>query len=255
MVVAWINLWEAMPSVQDDATTFYSLVIVAALFMISSVLVAPMYLMLKASRAQDLQSFAMQDGGSIVPLTTAQNADAPNFYGCGHCDQVFTERHILEVHCRFTHVDKEYKEVLTPMPKRFAEVMNTPSVSEGVPLSEVMKHKTKNDCWVVINGQVYDLSNFIGFHPGGPNPILSFAGRDASKAWNLVHKPAWLQQPEYADRIECLGTLAAEPPVEGMDEKSSFGTRHRHVNPCGESGTTGITASTAASTALLASSA
>merc|ERR1712050_697470 len=129
------------------------------------------------------------------------NQQNPQFYGCGHCEQVFTEKRILEVHCRFIHPDKEYKEKLSPMPKRFVEVMNTPAISEGVPLSAVKQHNRMTDCWVVINGNVYDLTNFVTQHPGGPNPILSWAGRDASKAWNMVHKPSWLQQ--YGDCFEC----------------------------------------------------
>lgn len=31
---------------------------------------------------------------------------------------------------------------------------------------EIVKHDKPGDCWVVIHGKVYDLSNFVKIHPG-----------------------------------------------------------------------------------------
>ena len=36
--------------------------------------------------------------------------------------------------------------------------------------------------------QVYDLSEFMDRHPGGPTTILAWAGKDASKFFNEIHK-------------------------------------------------------------------
>lgn len=52
---------------------------------------------------------------------------------------------------------------------------------------EVAKHNTAEDCWVVLNGQAYDLSSFMSEHPGGAGIIMKYAGRDASKAFNPLH--------------------------------------------------------------------
>ena len=38
--------------------------------------------------------------------------------------------------------------------------------------SEITPHNHKNDCWVVIHGKVYDLTEFLKEHPGGPAIIL-----------------------------------------------------------------------------------
>lgn len=38
------------------------------------------------------------------------------------------------------------------------------------------KHTTKDDCWVVVNGQVLDVTKFLPDHPGGALAILTFAG-------------------------------------------------------------------------------
>lgn len=32
---------------------------------------------------------------------------------------------------------------------------------------EVAKHASAEDCWVVVNGKVYDLTAFAPNHPGG----------------------------------------------------------------------------------------
>lgn len=64
---------------------------------------------------------------------------------------------------------------------------------------EVMRHNTKNDCWVIINGEVYDVTKFMEIHPGGVNAILKMAGKDATKAFMPIHPPDVLSTlpPEY----------------------------------------------------------
>ena len=46
--------------------------------------------------------------------------------------------------------------------------------------NEVEQHCTKNDCWIVVNECVYDLTTFKRTHPGGPKLIDHFAGQDAT---------------------------------------------------------------------------
>merc|ERR1719181_2582380 len=59
----------------------------------------------------------------------------------------------------------------------------------GYTLEEVAKHITKDDCWVVVNGQVMNVTNFLKDHPGGELAILTFAGKDASEEFNMIHPP------------------------------------------------------------------
>merc|ERR1711904_558136 len=56
-------------------------------------------------------------------------------------------------------------------------------------LAEVAKHVTKTDCWVVVSGQVLDVTSFLGEHPGGELAILTFAGKDATEEFNMIHPP------------------------------------------------------------------
>ncbi|EGG14017.1 hypothetical protein DFA_11779 [Cavenderia fasciculata] len=56
---------------------------------------------------------------------------------------------------------------------------------------EVAKHCTRGDCWVIINGKVYDVSHFHSLHPGeGINGqyIADHAGKDCSDLFEKFHQ-------------------------------------------------------------------
>merc|ERR1719440_713763 len=59
----------------------------------------------------------------------------------------------------------------------------------GISLAEVAKHNTAQDCWVVVNGQVLNVTSFLKDHPGGELAIVTFAGKDASEEFNMIHPP------------------------------------------------------------------
>ena len=54
--------------------------------------------------------------------------------------------------------------------------------------SEVSKHNSKESCWVIISGQVYDVTEYLDDHPGGSKAILRFAGkvRDSMSLINVL---------------------------------------------------------------------
>lgn len=54
-------------------------------------------------------------------------------------------------------------------------------------MDEVEKHGTAADCWVVLNGLVYDLSEFHRSHPGGSQVISDCAGMDATAPFLAIH--------------------------------------------------------------------
>ena len=55
---------------------------------------------------------------------------------------------------------------------------------------EVQKHASSQDCWSVVNGQVYNLTTYVNSHPGGAALISSICGKDGSAAFSGQHAGA-----------------------------------------------------------------
>mmetsp|Transcript_8896 Transcript_8896/g.24955 ORF Transcript_8896/g.24955 Transcript_8896/m.24955 type:complete len:85 (+) Transcript_8896:86-340(+) len=54
-------------------------------------------------------------------------------------------------------------------------------------LAEVQQHNKPDDAWVIVDGVVYDVTNFADEHPGGKKILLAEAGKDASEKFELFH--------------------------------------------------------------------
>ena len=54
-------------------------------------------------------------------------------------------------------------------------------------LADVAMHKSQSSCWTAINGEVYDVTKWIGQPPGGAQAILSLCGTDGSAGFNGQH--------------------------------------------------------------------
>lgn len=61
--------------------------------------------------------------------------------------------------------------------------------SRLVSTKEVRQHAQQDDCWVVVNEQVWDVTRFAPEHPGQASLIYKYAGRDATKAYAEYHAP------------------------------------------------------------------
>ncbi|KAI4095200.1 MAG: hypothetical protein LQ344_001712 [Seirophora lacunosa] len=66
---------------------------------------------------------------------------------------------------------------------------------------EIARHNTAKDLWIVVDGQVWDMTEFAPAHP----VILQHAGHDASHSYNQVHAPSLL--PETLTTSKLVGTL------------------------------------------------
>ncbi|KAB5513293.1 hypothetical protein GE09DRAFT_1267342 [Coniochaeta sp. 2T2.1] len=42
---------------------------------------------------------------------------------------------------------------------------------------EIEKHDSENDCWIVVDGKVYDATSVLSWHPGGKSAIMNHAGQ------------------------------------------------------------------------------
>lgn len=54
-------------------------------------------------------------------------------------------------------------------------------------IEEVSKHNNPNDCWTVINNEVYNLTSYLKSHPGGEPNILRLCGIDGSSLFASQH--------------------------------------------------------------------
>lgn len=50
-------------------------------------------------------------------------------------------------------------------------------------MEEIAKHSMESDCWLLISGKVYDVTEMVGGHPGG-KAILEGCGKDATVLFN-----------------------------------------------------------------------
>jgi cytochrome b involved in lipid metabolism len=60
-------------------------------------------------------------------------------------------------------------------------------------MEEVAAHGSSESCWTVIDGHVYDLTEWIKMHPGGSRAILGLCGKDGTTAFRGQHGQAQQQ--------------------------------------------------------------
>ena len=77
-------------------------------------------------------------------------------------------------------------------------------------MEEIAKHNTKEDLWVVVKGVVMDLTNWLDEHPGGPQAIMNFMGRDATEEFEMLHDDEVI--PKYAPS-QVIGRVAGVEPT------------------------------------------
>ncbi|XWS23074.1 hypothetical protein CRYUN_Cryun29cG0090500 [Craigia yunnanensis] len=55
-----------------------------------------------------------------------------------------------------------------------------PTLTKLYTMQEASQHNTKDDCWVVIDGKVYDVTSYLDEHPAGDDVVLEATGKDAT---------------------------------------------------------------------------
>ena len=63
----------------------------------------------------------------------------------------------------------------------------------NITMEQLQEHSTEDDCWIAINGKVYDLTEFAEEHPAGPESIIELAGQDGTEAFEAVHSEKILE--------------------------------------------------------------
>lgn len=79
-------------------------------------------------------------------------------------------------------------------------------MSKAISLEELQKHNKVNDCWVAIDGGVYDVTKFLDDHPGGKKVLLNEGGKESTKKFKMFHEMSVLE--EHGKDLK-IGTFAA----------------------------------------------
>jgi cytochrome b involved in lipid metabolism len=92
---------------------------------------------------------------------------------------------------------------------------------EGEPLrkitpSELALHASEFDCWTAYQGKVYNITQYIPYHPGGKPKLMLGAGKDCTELFDRYHR--WVNIGSILGK--CLvGTLIEEQErIEEGDE-------------------------------------
>ena len=85
--------------------------------------------------------------------------------------------------------------------------------------TEVQKHKSRDSCWVVLYGDVWDVTGFLDSHPGGSQIILKLAGQDATEEYDPVHPPGTLEENlQASSRLGPIDSTTLPEPVKPAKE-------------------------------------
>ena len=94
-------------------------------------------------------------------------------------------------------------------------------------MAEVREHNAQEDCWLVIDGQIYDVSKWAAKHHPGGAIIFKFAGKDATDAFWANHMPSVVRfrlfpapcRQHAADRRACAPRSPRAPSASLQVEK------------------------------------
>lgn len=76
------------------------------------------------------------------------------------------------------------EKVVTPTPAaktpaaQAAPVSTEPSYFSA---ADVATQNQYTDCWIIVNGSVFDMTGFDSIHPGGREAILKLCGKDGTR--------------------------------------------------------------------------
>ncbi len=66
--------------------------------------------------------------------------------------------------------------------------INTNNTQPSTLAIELPSHNSRNNCWLAINGKVYDVTKYIYSHPGGAGEIIRYCGQEATQAFATMDK-------------------------------------------------------------------
>lgn len=84
-------------------------------------------------------------------------------------------------------------------------------MSKTFKASDVASHKTPDSLYIIVDGDVYDLTKFQDEHPGGKKILQKVGGKDATKQFWQFHNAGILKQ--WKSKLQ-IGSLDTKPKAE-----------------------------------------
>ncbi|KAI7757749.1 hypothetical protein M8C21_031761 [Ambrosia artemisiifolia] len=104
-----------------------------------------------------------------------------------------------------------------------------PTLTKLYSMKEASEHNTASDCWIVVDGKVYDVSSYLEEHPGGDDVLLQVTGKDATEEFeDAGHSKTARELME----TFCVGELDPSdiPQLEVVSEKQKSYVPEKLVN-------------------------
>ncbi|WFD30758.1 hypothetical protein MSPP1_001782 [Malassezia sp. CBS 17886] len=87
-----------------------------------------------------------------------------------------------------------------------------------ITFAELQDHKAEDDLWLLIDGEVYDVTKFMPEHPGGDDVLVEEGGKDATDPFEDIG-----HSDDARDMLKPMhiGTLADPESVPSRGAKAS----------------------------------
>ena len=82
---------------------------------------------------------------------------------------------------------------------QFCTALNPVQPRYRITREEVALHSSKEDCWCIIEGKVYNLKAYLEFHPGGEKILRSVYGKDATELFIKNHR--WVNYENLLEKL------------------------------------------------------
>jgi cytochrome b involved in lipid metabolism len=123
-------------------------------------------------------------------------------------------------------------------------------VASGFTAASVSTHNSASNCWLIISGKVYNVTQYVPFHPGGTANIVNNCGTDATTLFTTsaghIHSSSahTLLAGYYVGDIQVAGTVCNSFTYNAWGSCQSDNTQTRSVvgsSPSGCSGGSPVT--------------
>jgi cytochrome b involved in lipid metabolism len=163
----------------------------------------------------DVAQFRTKHPGGAAMLDMVAGTDASEQFHALHKEAVLHEVAApYRVGSVVVTAEAEAKAVTTsaPAPAPAPAPARVTASEPRYTMAQVAAHCTREDAWLVVDGGVYDVTGFMGVHPGGAGMLKMVAGHDASQHFAEMHPPGILEAVGARYRI---GRLACDGDGDG----------------------------------------